>query len=85
MRFFFIAAKKGFFKKIIYIFLLTLIIPSCGKSPVEKYHKAIESYLEGNLDRGSLEVSFFRAFGIEKSGSETLFFNKRVILKSSDE
>lgn len=85
MRLFFIAAKKGFFKKIIYIFLLTLIIPSCGKSPVEKYHKAIESYLEGNLDRGSLEVSFFRAFGIEKSGSETLFFNKRVILNSSDE
>ena len=75
-----------FFKKKIFIFfILLLIIPSCGKSPVEKYHEAIATFQEGNLDRVSLEKSFFKAFGIEKPGSEILFFNKRVILNSTDE
>ncbi len=85
MKLFFIAAKKVFLKKFIYIFLFLLIIPSCGKSPVEKYQKAVEAFHEGTLDRVSLERFFFKAFGIEKSGAETLFFNKRVILNSSDE
>lgn len=74
-----------FFKKKIYIFLLLLIIPSCGKSPFEKYQQGIETFLKGNLDRVSLEELFFKAFGIEKAGAETLFFNKRVILNSSNE
>lgn len=80
MKWFFTIAKK-----FIYIFLFLLIISSCGKSPVEKYQKAIAAYQEGTLDRVSLERSFFKAFGIEKPGAETLFFNKRVILNNSDE
>ena len=85
MKWFFTIEKKGFLEKFIYIFLFLLIIPSCGKSPVEKYQKAIEAFQEGTLDRVSLERSFFKAFGIEKPGAETLFFNKRVILNNSDE
>jgi len=74
-------------KNIINIFMLSFLIlipvlTGCGKSDVEKYHKALEDYLGKGLDPASVEEAFFKAFGDEKPGSETLFFNKRVILNS---
>ncbi len=62
--------------------VLFLLISGCGKNPVEKYQNAIEDYLDGDSERGVVEDAFFKAFGREKPGSETLFFNKRVILNS---
>lgn len=62
--------------------ILIPVLTGCGKNDVEKYHKALEDYLEKGLDAASVEEAFFKAFGEEKPGSETLFFNKRVILNS---
>lgn len=62
--------------------VLFIILTGCGKNPVEKYQSALEKYPEENPDRGIVEEAFFKAFGQEKPGSETLFFNKRVILNS---
>jgi hypothetical protein len=58
---------------------------SCGNTPVEKYDEAVKNYMKGDIDRVLLEDAFFKAFGKEKPGNETLFFNKRVILNRSDD
>jgi hypothetical protein len=62
--------------------VLFLMTTGCSKNPVEKYRNDLEKYPEGNADREVVAESFFKAFGEEKPGSETLFFNKRVILNS---
>jgi len=61
---------------------LFMLMSGCGRNPVEKYQNLLENYLEGNSERGAVEEAFFKAFGEEKPGNETLFFNKRVILNS---
>ncbi len=85
MKLLFTGTGKSVFKKIFSLLIISFLFVSCGKNPVEKYEEAIEKYKEGSLDRVLLEDAFFKAFGIEKPGSETLFFNKRVIINRADE
>lgn len=79
------SADKSVLIKIYLFFMIIFLFLSCGKTPVEKYEEALEKYMEGSIERSLLEDSFFKAFGTEKSGNETLFFNKRVIINSADD
>lgn len=76
--------KFRIYDKSIFCFFLPilLIITGCGKNPVEKYHSAVDDYLKKKAESAAVQEAFFKAFGQEKPGSETLFFNKRVILNS---
>jgi hypothetical protein len=85
MKLLFTGTDKSVVKKLLILLIISFLFLSCGKNPVEKYEEAIEKYKEGSLDRVALEDSFFKAFGKEKPGNETLFFNKRVILNRSDD
>jgi len=84
MKLFFTEAGKSVLKKIFTVLIVFLLF-SCGKNPVERYEEALVKYMDGSLDRVLLENAFFKAFGTEKPGNETLFFNKRVIINSADD